>query len=38
MRITRTPCRHADCVVCWHNPPLFEIVIYQIVPGGRNIF
>jgi hypothetical protein len=26
----------ADCVVCWHNPPLPEIAAHPIVPRTPN--
>jgi hypothetical protein len=38
MRIARTLFIRADCVVCWHNPPLLEIIAHPIVPRVRNIF
>jgi hypothetical protein len=38
MPISRTIIICADCVVCWHNPVLLEIVAYPIVPRVQNIF
>jgi hypothetical protein len=37
MHITRPTIRRADCVVCWHNPPLFEITAHSIIPCVRNV-